>query len=111
MSKRIPYMARGRRNRFFEAEGIDDLVSMIMELTAEVSALRERQYVTEHVLATKGIAITDEIENWVPSEQDEAALGEQRKRLLANVLRTLDVEAKGIGENTLEKGPAEAANG
>jgi len=94
---RIPLMARGRRNRFFEAEGVDDLMTMVLELTAEVSVLRERQYVLERVLEDNDLAVGKSIEAWRPNAEDEAVLSEDRERLISTVLRTLDVESKGPG--------------
>jgi hypothetical protein len=52
--RRIPRKARGRRNQFFEAEGVDELLSCMLRLMSEVSALRERQFVTERVLESRG---------------------------------------------------------
>ncbi|MEJ2534988.1 MAG: hypothetical protein P8008_05875 [Gammaproteobacteria bacterium] len=89
---RIPTQARGRRNRFFEAEGVDELLSMVLELTAEISTLRERLYVTERVLEEHGLPVTEGIERYAPTEQDEARLAADRERLLGTVLRTLDAD-------------------
>lgn len=92
--KEIPRMARGRRNNFFEAEGIDELVSMVLELTAEVSVLRERQYAMERVLESNGLEVGAGIEAWQPTSDDETALTADRQRLISTVLRTLDVDTK-----------------
>ncbi len=92
--KKMPRMARGRRNRFFAADGVDELMSMVLELTAELSVLRERQYATERVLEAHDIDAGAEIENWMPSADDEARMAAERERLLANVMRTLEAEPK-----------------
>lgn len=112
MSERIPRMARGRRNRFFDADGVDDLVAMVIELTSELSVLKERQYMTERVLEENGLSVSEGIENWQPSEAEENYMAEQRKNLLGNVLRTLDVDSKGLGENNpnLVKQPTDIKN-
>jgi len=87
---RLPRKASGRRNRFFETEGMDELVAMVLELTAEVSTLRQRLYVTERVLEGHGLAIGEQVEAWQPTERDERIMAEERERLLATVLRTLE---------------------
>lgn len=99
-TKKLPRMARGRRNRFFEAEGVDDLISMVLELTAEVSVLRERQYALEKVLEAHNLPVQDAVANWAPDETDDAILVADRQRLIATVLRTLDVESKGKQAST-----------
>lgn len=90
MSAELPRMARGRRNRFFEAEGVDELLSMVMELTAEVATLRERLYVTERVLEQNGLAVGEGIECYEISDEDDAWLTAERERLLSTVLRTVE---------------------
>lgn len=101
MSKRIPMMARGRRNRFFDSDGMDDLVAMIIELTSEMSVIKERQYVTEKILEEQGLNVAESIEQWQPSEEQEAEMATERTRLLGTVLRTLDVDSRGYGEHSL----------
>lgn len=87
---KIPTMARGRRNRFFEAEGVDELISMVVELTAEISTLRERMFVTERVLEQHGIEAGVEIEAYELDDGDESSMTAERQRLLATVFRTLE---------------------
>ncbi|MFK7956848.1 MAG: hypothetical protein AB8B96_12215 [Lysobacterales bacterium] len=94
--KVIPRMARGRRNRFFEADGVDELMSMVLELTAEVSTLRERQYVLERVLEEHNLPVGQAVESYQPTENDETHLAADRERLLSTVLRTLDAEPKAV---------------
>ncbi len=90
MSAELPRAARGRRNRFFESEGVDELLSMVLELTAEVATLRERLYVTERVLERHGLPVGEGIERYEITDEDDARLGAERERLLATVLRTLE---------------------
>lgn len=87
---RIPTEARGRRKAFFEADGVDELLAAVLELTAEVSTLRERLYVAERVLEKHGLPLGSEIETYTLNEADEAALGAERQRLLASVMRAFD---------------------
>ena len=88
---RIPLKARGRGNRFFEADGIDELLSMVLQLTAEMSTIRERQFVTERVLERHGIDIGTEVEAYHLSTEETQRLAADRERLIGTVLRTLDV--------------------
>ncbi|MEO1244316.1 MAG: hypothetical protein AAFX56_01425 [Pseudomonadota bacterium] len=101
---RIPRMAESRRNRFFEADGVDELLSMVLELTTEIATLRERQYVTERVLERHGIAVGDEVEAYAMTDADDTRLEAERERMLSTVLRTLGVTPKSIDENDLEEG-------
>ncbi|MEM1262739.1 MAG: hypothetical protein AAGH76_10115 [Pseudomonadota bacterium] len=89
MSKQLPTSAKGSRPRFFDAEGVDELLSMVLELTSELATLRERQYVTERVLADSGIDIREKIEAYQPDETASADLDALRERLLTTVMRSL----------------------
>ena len=103
--KVIPRMAKGRRSRFFDADGVDELMSMVLELTAEVSTLRERQYVLERVLEEHNLPVGQAVESYQPTERDETLMGADRERLLSTVLRTLEAEPKVVGETTVEHDP------
>ena len=46
---RIPMRHRGKRPRFFEAKGMDELMSMVLEVTTEVWVLKKRLYLLERV--------------------------------------------------------------
>jgi hypothetical protein len=84
--RRIPRKARGRRNQFFEAEGVDELLSCVLRLMSEVSALRERQFVTERVLESRGLEVGALIESYQPTATDEAWLAAERQRFISSVL-------------------------
>jgi hypothetical protein len=85
----ISRQARGRRNQFFDAQGVDELISMVLELGAEVSALRERMFLLERVLESRNIEVSEAIEDYRPDAAEQAALAQQRERLLAAMLRNL----------------------
>lgn len=85
----IPRKARGRRNQYFEADGVDEIISMVLELTAEVSALRERQYLLERVLEQSGIDAGEGIEHYQRSEEDDSRLAADRDHLIRTVMRNL----------------------
>jgi hypothetical protein len=85
----IPRKARGRRNQYFEADGVDEIISMVLELTAEVSALRERQYLLERVLEENGIDAGERIESYRCSEAQTEELAGNRDRLIRTVMRNL----------------------
>ncbi|MFN2287399.1 MAG: hypothetical protein ABR578_03600 [Chromatocurvus sp.] len=97
----IPRRARGRRNQYFDAEGVDEIISMVLELTAEVSALRERQYLLERVLEGNGIDAADGIEQYQRSARDDDRLAADRDRLIRTVMRNLQA-----GDST--QGPTSA---
>lgn len=99
-TRRIPRKRRGQRHQFFEADGVDELLSCVLRLTSEMSALSERLYLAERVLEARGIDMAGEIERYPLSEADEVALSTERQRLIETVLAQLG--ASGTGTESIE---------
>lgn len=95
-SRRIPRKRRGQRHQFFEADGVDELLSCVLRLTSEVSALSERLYLAERVLEAKGIDMAGAIEHYRLSENDETVLDSERQRLIETVLAQLGASGTGV---------------
>jgi PHD/YefM family antitoxin component YafN of YafNO toxin-antitoxin module len=99
-TRRIPRKRRGQRHQFFDADGVDEVLSCLLRLTAEVSAVSERLYLAERVLEARGIDMASEIERYQFSEADETALSAERQRLIETVLAQLG--AGGSGAESIE---------
>ena len=87
---RIPMRHRGKRPRFFEAKGMDELMSMVLEVTTEVWVLKKRLYLLERVANNAGVSLTPEIENYDLSEAEITELDGLRAKLIATVLHATD---------------------
>jgi hypothetical protein len=92
---RIPLNHRGKRPRFFETAGTDELMSMILELTAELWVVKKRLYLLERVAGQSGVPLTPQIEAYDLDEAEVAELDERRRLLISTVLRSLEVDAAG----------------
>ena len=104
---RIPMQTRGKRPRFFEAEGTDESISMLLELAAELWTVKERLYALEQVAGDAGLDLSGRIENWQPSEAQAEHLDSARQQMVATVLRS--VEARHVrGKRLREDLDAEA---
>ena len=84
-----PLDTSGSRQRFFEAESIDHLVTMMLELAAEVWAVRERLYVIESEATRLGLPLSAAVAGHTFTPEEKAELAEMRRRMLANILRTV----------------------
>ena len=89
---RIPLEHRGKRPRFFAAHGVDELVSAVLELTSEVSVLRQRMFVLERVAADAGLDLGARIEAYQPSAEERAEMSAMCRQLVEGVLRALEGE-------------------
>jgi len=97
----LPMEASGRRPAFFETPGMDQLLSMILELAAELSVVRERVFILEAVLERQGVTAADAIETYTPSAEESAALAQLRDDATANIFRTLNREHRPVTSEPL----------
>ncbi|MEJ2139728.1 MAG: hypothetical protein P8Y61_09820 [Gammaproteobacteria bacterium] len=87
---RIPMKHRGKRPRMFSTNGVDELMSMVLELTAELWVIKKRLYLLERVAGQAGVPLTPEIENYDLSEAEIAELDALRRTMIATVLRSIE---------------------
>jgi hypothetical protein len=83
---------RGKRPRFFSASGTDELMSMVLELTAELWVVKKRLYLLERVAGQAGVPLTPQIEAYELNAGEVTELDERRRLLLSTVLRALEVD-------------------
>jgi len=87
---RIPLSHRGKRPRFFDAAGTDEVLSMVLELTAELWVVKKRLYLLERVAGQAGVPLTPRIEGYELDATEVAELADLRRQLIATVLRSLE---------------------
>jgi len=92
----LPLEASGRRPAFFDEPGMDQLLSMVLELAAELWVVRERVFLLEAVLTQQGVAAADAIESYLPTDAEKAVLAKMRAEATANIFRTLNREHKAV---------------
>ena len=87
---RIPMQHRGKRPRLFNTNGVDELMSMVLELTAELWVIKKRLYLLERVAGQAGVSLTPQIENYDLSQAEIAELDGLRRAMIATVLRSVE---------------------
>jgi hypothetical protein len=84
----LPGYERGRPV-YFDNEVVDHLVTVVLELGAELWVLRDRQAHTEELLAARGIDLSGELDKGRPSEALQAKLKAEREQMIARVYGAL----------------------
>jgi hypothetical protein len=95
---RIPMQHRGKRPRFFPVNGMDELMSMVLELTAELWIIKKRLYLLERVAGNAGVSLTPGIEGYDLSDTEVKELDSLRRQMIATVLRSLENEFSELAE-------------
>lgn len=85
----IPVDTSGRRQAFFEQEGVDQLVSMVLELATDLWVVRERMYILERAAEQHGLPLRSAIESYQLDPTEKAELAAMRQRMLEEMMRTV----------------------
>lgn len=91
--------AKGKRPEPHAAPAVDRLISMIVALTGEVAALRQRVDAIECVAERNRAFSRGEIEDFVPGGDDAARQAGLRRALLENVFYLVTKELRDIQED------------
>jgi hypothetical protein len=78
----LPMDAAGHRPAFFPQEGLDQVVSMVLELAADLWVVRERVFILEAVLSKHG--------TYVPTQEEQSTLAKMRADMTAQMFRSLN---------------------
>jgi hypothetical protein len=84
---KLPRQSKGKRPYFFDDPAIDQMMTFVIELTAEVSVAFDRLDTVERLLETKGTISRRDIENYRPSDAVEAERVARRDGYLKRVFR------------------------
>lgn len=77
------------RQRFFESDALDRLVTMFLELATEVWTTRERLYILEQEAERLGVPLRAAIEAHAISPAEQTELAAMRRQMLENIMRTV----------------------
>ena len=82
--------AAGRRQTFFKDEGVDQLVSIMLELAAELWSVRQRLFIVERVTEGQSRPLNELVEAYKPTEAEQAELEAMRGRMVREMFRVLE---------------------
>lgn len=75
---------------------MDQMLSIVLELAAELWVVRERVFVVEAVLQNQGIAVSNAIEAFTPTAEQQATLARMRADMTAQMFRSLNREHRPV---------------
>lgn len=101
--KDLPGFERGHPH-YFKDPMIDHLIEIVLQLGAELWVVKDRQMVTEHLLATQGKVTPEMIEQFKPSPEMRERLGQERKELSRRLYQCLSDEMGPAGEAAFVSG-------
>ena len=88
--------AKGRRPDYFDDPAIDRLLSMVLSLVGEVSAVRDRLDTVERLLDAKGTISREDIERYAPDRDSGEERGLATKAYIARIMRGFQQELEAM---------------
>jgi hypothetical protein len=89
MAKLHPSHVQPRRRTALKPEDIDKLGQAVLTLAKELWVVKDRQAITEAVLAKRGIDISEEVSLFQPDAALEAKLANDRQELVKKLMQDL----------------------
>ena len=89
----LPLDAAGDRQTFFKEGGVDQLLSMVLELAAELWVVRERVYRLEAVGEIGGVPLRELADALDLNPGQQTELGAMRETFLRGMYRNLNRSA------------------
>ena len=74
---------------------IDNLMTIVIAMGAEIWADRQRMRIVEHLLSTKGKVTTEMIEQYVPTNEQKAAWAAERDAMAKRVYSVMARDTSG----------------
>ena len=95
--------AKGKRPNYLSDPTSEKILAMVMALAGEVSVMRDRMETIERLSEKSGVFSGEDIENYVPSDEEKAAREKRRAEYLQRIFRAVQEGIDELGK------PAEAA--
>ena len=92
--KPLRYSVKGKRMRFFESQGVDELVSICMGLAQELWVYKEKQAIIEDLLNQKKMISDNDLEKHSFSDEKRLSLDNERQEFIDRIFFTLREEAE-----------------
>jgi hypothetical protein len=87
---------KGKQYRFFDAQGVDELVSISMQLAQELWVVKERLAAVEAAAAKKGVLLGDDVEGYAFTPEQRAIVEDEKKQFIDRVFFTLREQSEAL---------------
>lgn len=93
---KLRYSVKGKQYKFFDAQGVDELVSISLTMAQELWVVKERLAVFESIAAKKGLVLSEEIETHRFTPEQQAAVEDEKRGFLDRIYFTLREQAEAL---------------
>jgi hypothetical protein len=93
---KLRHSVKGKQIKFFEAQGVDELVAICLSLAQELWVVKERLASVEAAAAKKGVLLGEDVEGYAFTPDQRAILDDERAQFIDRVFFTLREHAESI---------------
>lgn len=104
---RLKRTARGKKPQYFSDPATDKLLSMVLELTQELSVSRDRIDTLERLIDRAGLFPMSLVEAYLPSPSEAEERATRRLAMLRRVFRSTEKELNDIKDQKEASSPEE----
>lgn len=90
--------AKGKRPNYLSDPTSEKMLAMLVALAGEVSVMRDRMETIERLSEKGGVFSLEDIENYVPSEQEQVVRQNRRAEYLQRIFRSVQEGIEALGE-------------
>lgn len=94
--KPVRYSVKGKRSRFFDAQGVDEIVSICMVMAQEMWVLKERQVALEAIIKSQNVQVPEDVDSYEFSPEQRESLDTDRQGFIDRIFFTLREEAESL---------------
>ncbi len=103
--KKLRYSVRGKKSRFFESDGVDELVSICMSITQELWVVKEELATIKNLTLKKGLMTKKELDNYKFTTKQKEDLNNENKDFIDRIFFTLRESVESAESDTEEPKP------
>ncbi len=102
---KLRYSVRGKKSKFFESEGVDELVAISMAIAQELWVVKEELASYKALISKKQKITENEIKNFKLSPTQRKELDAENQRYIDRVFFILREKAESTGSDPEEPSP------
>lgn len=104
-NRKLRHSVRGKKARFFDATGVDELVAISIALAQELWVVKERLALYEALHIKKGNILSKELNNYKLTAKQREALDAENREFIDRIFFVLREQAEATDSDTDEPPP------
>jgi hypothetical protein len=93
---KLRHGVKGKQIKFFDAQGVDELVAICLSLAQELWVVKERLASVEAAAAKKGVLLDEDVEGHAFAPEQRAVLEDEKAQFIDRIFFTLREQTEAL---------------